>query len=322
MLRIYSKNPLKRLGIISSIEKEEMSLCGRKGKVRADIMGTDKVNRHEVSRYTGGSRSGKHGKKRKRRRKHRMLKSILCIAVIIPMIMAVLWAKDMISGKSSLALMALVNPKVREIMANKDRYPEQLLELLENNEETVDFVYDYPEKKDMPPAETAGEVVQGEIPLLLQWDERWGYAFYADDMIAVNGCGPTAIAMVAAGLTGDNTITPHKVAQFAAEYGYYAGDAGTSWTLMTDGAQQFGIYGEEMALSENAVFSALENGHPVICSMRPGDFTTTGHFIVLTGIEDGKIRVNDPNSRVRSGKLWDYSRLEHQINNLWMYTAA
>ena len=37
--------------------------------------------------------------------------------------------------------------------------------------------------------------------------------------------------------------------------------------------------------------------------------------------EDGKIRVNDPNSRVRSGKLWDYSRLEHQINNLWVYTA-
>ena len=25
--------------------------------------------------------------------------------------------------------------------------------------------------------------------------------------------------------------------------------------------------------------------------------TTTGHFIVLTGVEDGKIRVNDPNSQ-------------------------
>ena len=42
---------------------------------------------------------------------------------------------------------------------------------------------------------------------------------------------------------------------------------------MTDGAQQFGIYGEEMGLSESEVFSALENGHPIICSMRPGDFT-------------------------------------------------
>ena len=273
------------------------------------------------SLYTGDGRQGKRDKKRKRRRRHRILKSIFCIALIIPVIMAVLWAKNMISGRSSLAVMALVNPKVREIMANKDRYPEQLIELLQNNEETADFVFDYPEKKDTAPADTVGEVVQGQVPLLLQWDERWGYAFYADDMIAVNGCGPTAIAMVAAGLTGDNTVTPYKVAQFSAGNGYYAGDSGTSWTLMTDGAQQFGIYGEEMGLSEDEVFSALENGHPIICSMRPGDFTTTGHFIVLTGIEDGKIQVNDPNSRVRSEKLWDYSRLEYQINNLWVYTA-
>ena len=273
------------------------------------------------SLYTGDGRQGKRGKKRKRRRRHRILKSIFCIALIIPVFMAVLWAKNMISGRSSLAVMALVNPKVREIMANKERYPEQLIELLQNNEETADFVFDCPEKKDTAPADTVGEVVQGQVPLLLQWDERWGYAFYADDMIAVNGCGPTAIAMVAAGLTGDNTVTPYKVAQFSAGNGYYAGDSGTSWSLMTEGAQQFGIYGEEMGLSEDEVFSALENGHPIICSMRPGDFTTTGHFIVLTGVEDGKIRVNDPNSRVRSGKLWDYSRLEYQINNLWVYTA-
>ena len=271
-------------------------------------------------RYTG-RRTGRNNKNRKRRRIRRIIKCIFCIALIIPVITVVLWARDMITGRGNLAVMALTDPKVREVVAHKDQYPEELIELLENNAETADFVLGYPEKKDTAPAETIGDVTQGEIPLLLQWDERWGYAYYADDMIAVNGCGPTAIAMVAAGLTGDNTVTPYKVAQFSAGNGYYAGDSGTSWSLMTEGAQQFGIYGEEMGLSEDEVFSALENGHPIICSMRPGDFTTTGHFIVLTGVEDGKIRVNDPNSRVRSGKLWDYSRLEYQINNLWVYTA-
>lgn len=272
------------------------------------------------SRYTG-RRTGRNGKKRKRRRIRRIIKCIFCIALIIPVLTVVLWARDMITGRGNLAVMALTDSKVREVVAHKDQYPAELIELLENNAETADFVLGYPEKKDTAPAETIGDVTQGEIPLLLQWDERWGYAYYADDMIAVNGCGPTAIAMVAAGLTGDNTVTPYKVAQFSAGNGYYAGDSGTSWSLMTEGAQQFGIYGEEMGLSEDEVFSALENGHPIICSMRPGDFTTTGHFIVLTGVEDGKIRVNDPNSRVRSGKLWDYSRLEYQINNLWVYTA-
>ena len=278
------------------------------------------------SRYTGrqaGRRAGqRHGKRRKRSRIRRIIKGIIGIALVISLIMAVRWAGDMIGGQHSLEVMALVNPKVREVLENREAYPEQLIELLQNNEETVDFVLDYPEKKDTAPADTVGDITQGEIPLLLQWDERWGYAYYADDMIAVNGCGPTAVAMVASGLTGDNTITPYKVAQFAAENGYYAGDAGTSWSLMTEGAGRFGICGEEMGLSEDAVISALENGHPVICSMRPGDFTTTGHFIVLTGVEDGKIRVNDPNSRVRSEKLWDYSRLEPQINNLWVYTLV
>lgn len=261
-------------------------------------------------------------KRHRRRRRRRIIKRVFCIALIIPAVMAVLWAKNMGSGGGSLAVMALTNGKVRQVMAHADQYPEELLELLKNNEETADFVLGYPEKKDAPPAETIGEVTAGEIPLLLQWDERWGYCIYGDDMIALNGCGPTAVAMVAAGLTGDNTVTPYKVAQFSAENGYYAGDSGTSWTLMTEGAQQFGVRGEEMGLSEDSVISALESGHPIICSMRPGDFTTTGHFIVLTGVENGKIRVNDPNSRIRSEKLWDYSRLEGQINNLWEFTLA
>lgn len=261
-------------------------------------------------------------KRHRRRRRRRIIKKVFCIALIIPAVMAVFWAKHMVSGGGSLAVMALTNGKVRQVMAHADQYPAELLELLKNNEETADFVLGYPEKKDAPPAETIGEVTAGEIPLLLQWDERWGYCIYGDDMIALNGCGPTAVAMVAAGLTGDNTVTPYKVAQFSAENGYYAGDSGTSWTLMTEGAQQFGVRGEEMGLSEDSVISALESGHPIICSMRPGDFTTTGHFIVLTGVEDGKIRVNDPNSRIRSEKLWDYSRLEGQINNLWEFTLA
>ncbi len=68
-------------------------------------------------------------------------------------------------------------------------------------------------------------------------------------MIAVNGCRPTAVAMVAAGLTGDNTITPYRVAQFAAENGYYAGDAGTSWAPLPQTERvSSGSVGEEMGL--------------------------------------------------------------------------
>ena len=264
-------------------------------------------------------RNGKQLYRRKRRR--RRIKLLLCFLVLaIPTVTVGILIKNQFGDQIRLVGMGMTNEKVRQVMSRSEQYPDELLELLADNEETVDFVLDYPEKKDAAPAETVGDVVKGQIPLLLQWDERWGYAIYGDDMIAVNGCGPTTISMVAAGLTGDNTITPYKVAQFSAENGYYAGDSGTSWALMTEGAQQFGIYGEELGLSEGEIYSALESGHPIICSMKPGDFTTTGHFIVLTGTEAGKIRVNDPNSRIRSEKLWDYSTLEYQINNLWAYS--
>lgn len=257
----------------------------------------------------------------RRRRRQRRIRLLICFLVLaIPTAAGILLIKNQFGDQIKLVGMGLTNEKVREVMSRSEEYPDELLELLAGNEETVDFVLNYPEMKDAAPAETVGEVEKGKIPLLLQWDERWGYAVYGDDMIAVNGCGPTAISMIAAGLTGDNTITPYRVAQFSTENGYYAGDSGTSWTLMTDGAQQFGIYGEELGLSESEIYSALENGHPIICSMKPGDFTSTGHFIVLTGTENGKIRVNDPNSRIRSEKLWDYSTLEYQINNLWAYS--
>jgi predicted double-glycine peptidase len=56
--------------------------------------------------------------------------------------------------------------------------------------------------------------------------------------------------------------------------------------------------------------------------MGPGDFTTTGHYIVLTGYEDGEFTVNDPNSIQRSGERWSYDRISGQIRNLWAMSKA
>lgn len=257
-----------------------------------------------------------------RRRKRRIIKLVRMTLAGGVIIVAVFSVKKVLGDRIMLTENGIVwDTGELSVIEQSGDASDTLRELLENNPETADFIKNYPDMKDNPPAESVGDMTKGVIPHLLQWDERWGYQTYGDNMIAVNGCGPTALSMVAAGLTGDNTITPYKVAGFAAEQGYYAGESGTSWSLMTEGAQQFGIRGEELGLSRKEVFSALENGQPIICSMRPGDFTTTGHFIVLVGTKDGKIRVNDPNSLKRSEKLWDYETLEYQINNLWGYTV-
>ena len=211
--------------------------------------------------------------------------------------------------------------RIKDIVENKSQYPEELLELLTTNIETIDFVLNYPEKKNNSPAETVGETRSGEIPLLLQWDERWGYQNYGDSMLAVNGCGPTALSMVIVGLTENKQATPYQVAQYAEKNGYYVEGVGSSWNMMTDVGSYFGIQGSEIPLGKDSIQTELELGHPIICAMRPGDFTTTGHFIVITGIKDGQFTVNDPNSTERSNMLWDYDTLKPQISNLWAFQA-
>lgn len=200
-------------------------------------------------------------------------------------------------------------------------WPESLQALLERHPDALEFVEGYPDHKDDAPAETIGDVVQGQFPLLLQWDARWGYVRYGDDLLAVTGCGPTCLAMAAAGLTGDNAITPAAVAEQAQRDGYWV-DGVTSWGLMTDGCRAWGLVSEELPLTESAVTGALDEGRPIICSVRPGDFTTTGHFILLAGLEEEGLRVNDPNSPQNSGRLWTYDELEPQIRNLWAFSLS
>ena len=201
-------------------------------------------------------------------------------------------------------------------------YPEELRELAEKNEEALDYVYQYPVLKDtQPEIDLSDEARSDTVPLLIQWDARWGYLDYGDGLIGYTGCAPTCLSMVALYLTGDETVTPAAVAAYADRNGYYIDGSGTDWSMLRTGCEAFGLRATELSLNENNMIRALEAGQPIICSMRAGDFTDGGHFIVITGYKNGAFTVNDPNSRVRSGQSWTYERLQSQIKNLWAYSA-
>lgn len=225
---------------------------------------------------------------------------------------------DNLTTLERLKKLASKDDRINQVINNYNSYPEQLLDMLSRNIEMLDYVMDFLNNKGKTYSNDIGKV-NNEIPLLLQWDKRWGYGKYGENYVAISGCGPTSLAMVIAWLTKDSSITPYKIAKFADQNGYYVNGVGTSWSLMTDGAKNFGINSKEIALSKQVVFNALQNGHPIICSMKKGDFTNAGHFIVLVGVENGKIKVNDPNSKNRSSVLWSYERLESQIKNLWEF---
>ncbi len=163
---------------------------------------------------------------------------------------------------------------------------------------------------------------QGVIPMLFQTDPAWANDSYAGSDIATSGCGPTCLSMVYVALTGKTNMDPEQMAAFSEENGYVQ-DGLTAWALMTDGASRLGLVPEEIPADPGTLSSELEAGHPVIASMLPGDFTTTGHFIVIAGEDDqGRLIVRDPNSAERSAQTWDVQAVLSQCANLWAYSRG
>lgn len=199
-------------------------------------------------------------------------------------------------------------------------YTEDLIALYEKNEEARQFVLDYPMKKD-----TSFDIDLSQygdtdtVPLFMQWDERWGYSEYAGNVFGISGCGPTCLSMVSIYLTKDTSQNPKWMAEFAMENGYYERGSGSKWTLMSEGARKLGLNVKELSLDEEIMAENLAAGNPIICILGPGDFTDSGHFIVLTGYRDGSFVVNDPNRQVNSSRIWTFEELRYQIRALWVY---
>lgn len=198
-------------------------------------------------------------------------------------------------------------------------WPTPLIDLLEKHPEAESYVMNYPFYKDVEvPIDLSNCVGTGEVPLLIQWDPRWGYTQYSGELFGLSACGPTSLSMVCLYLLGDARLTPRYIADFSEANGYFTTGMGSNWTLIYEGGEKLGLDVESLYIDEDTVKEQLKAGNPIICIMGPGDFTSSGHFIVMVGVENGMIRINDSNSRVRSEKLWKFSDIQDQIEGMWV----
>ena len=161
------------------------------------------------------------------------------------------------------------------------------------------------------------------MPLLLQWDERWGYREYNESIIGLAGCGPTCLSMV--------DDLPHRrhdegpaldVPGSPKQHQFNVPGSGSKWALISEGGRMLGLDVTQIPLDKDRVYRNLDVGNPIIVVVGPGDFTTDGHFLVLTGHSGDKITLNDPNSPTNSAKSWDYDTLAGQIQALWVLRRA
>ena len=216
-------------------------------------------------------------------------------------------------------------PPVTTVPTEPDlsQIPDRLLELMERNPEATDFVLNYPQEHDKPHEVNVDRYKNSPtVPLYIQWDPMWGYLDYGGNEVGLSACGPMCLAMAGSYVTGDyETFRPDRMIQFAIDEGYRVPGNGTMWSLISEGGEKLGLDGTEIPLVKGHMADYLEEGDPIICIVGPGPFTEDGHFIVLTGYEDGKFRVNDPNSPARSAKLWDFEEFSDSVRNLWVIRA-
>lgn len=206
------------------------------------------------------------------------------------------------------------------ITEHQSEYPVSLLKLALRNKETISFVYHYPTAHHQNQSlDLKEELKDHQFPLFLQWDERWGYKKYGYEYLAVNGCGPTSLAMVLCYLTGNDRYNPYYISHYSCQKGYLRNE-GTSWKLMSEGAQELGLNVKEIPLDETLVQHELSLNHPIICSLSRSIFSDGGHFIVIKGYHDGQYEICDPNSRIKSQMCYDFQDFSSSIRNIWAYS--
>ncbi len=188
-------------------------------------------------------------------------------------------------------------------------YPAWLLRELDMEAENAQFILNYPlrygesHQVDMTGIET------GKVPMLIQWDDRWGYVDYAGEVLGISGAGPTCMSMVSYYLTGDLNATPAFFAAYATNNGYALERGGTDPSLFTVGAVQYGLKVTEVPGVKGAVEQYLKAGIPVVVQVGKGAFTSTGSYIVLTGLDGENILLHDPGSIERSEKSHSWASI-------------
>lgn len=210
------------------------------------------------------------------------------------------------------------NQSMLDDIMNSTQYPKQLKDLALKNEEALEFVYDYPaEHVKEHTIDLTKEASMDSVPLFVQWDKRWGYEKYSGNFFAASGCGPTTLSMVVVYLTNNREASPIAVAKYSKEAGYSVDGSGSSWTLISEGCMHYGVKAKTVALDESRMKAELDEGHPIVVNVGPGDFTDTGHFMVITGYDDEGFSINDPNSIEKSGKRWLFRNISSQIRAVW-----
>lgn len=135
------------------------------------------------------------------------------------------------------------------------------------------------------------------IPLLLQNNPQWAETAYgtgdSPNTVAEKGCAIVSLAMITS-FWENKTILPATILEWAGNT-YYVPGQGTSWQIFSDYATAKGWHFANLSSNWDQAAEKLAQGIPLIVSIKPGTFITSGHIMVITQGGNGEVKVYDPN---------------------------
>lgn len=169
--------------------------------------------------------------------------------------------------------------------------------------------------------------------LYLQTDPKWKDKDYSakgeSTTIGKSGCGPTCAAMLIETITGKK-FTPADACAWALKKGYKAPNQGTYYSYFVPQFNAHGIrceringvsvYGSSNAAAHRDAFALLHEGWYLIACMGKGNWTSSGHFVVVWW-EDGWVRIHDPASTATARVKGNPDTFRRQVKYYWAVDA-
>ena len=136
---------------------------------------------------------------------------------------------------------------------------------------------------------------------LMQTDSRWKRKMYSSvnnksQTIGSSGCGPSAVSMII-NEWFDPTYGPVEACAWSVANGYRHATNGTYWGLMKAIAVKYGCkFSQVYSGAEAKKWLDNNPGSLVVCIMGKGNWTKSGHFILMYKCDGTYVYINDPNS--------------------------
>lgn len=180
------------------------------------------------------------------------------------------------------------------------------------------------------------EKQEGEVKMIKpvdykQTDTRWKSNKYAVDgessTIGSAGCGPTALADCLAAIVSPY-IDPLTLAAWSRDHNYKVKNSGTSYNFFVPCAAEYGVtvhrlntsnvYGKPTNAVHAQAMAALQDGNWIIACMGKGLWTSSGHYVVAYGHQNGNVYINDPASSKESRACNKWQTFISQVKYYWV----